>query len=68
MVGSWHHLFGTFNGIVLLTVLALPLAALAGWALTVVHRRHSHSHPRPRRMALAEVGIVWTGCPLWTTC
>jgi hypothetical protein len=64
MVGSWHHLFGTFNGIVLLTVLALPLAALAVWALAVVHRRHSH--PRPRRMALAEVGIVYGTAPwLW---
>ncbi|MFC6018125.1 VanZ family protein [Plantactinospora solaniradicis] len=61
MVEGWHGWFGTFNGVVLLTVAALPLAALAVWALA---RRRSVTGTTPVwRMSLAEVGIVYGTVP-----
>lgn len=32
MAGRWHGCFDTFNGVVLMTLVALPLAALVVWA------------------------------------
>ncbi|MET8833492.1 VanZ family protein [Micromonospora sp. NPDC004540] len=61
MVKGWHGWVGTFNGVVLLTVAALPLAALAVWALA---RRRSVTGTTPAwRMSLAEVGIVYGTVP-----
>ncbi|MFJ6086357.1 VanZ family protein [Streptomyces sp. NPDC092369] len=53
--------FGTFNGIALITVIALPLAALTAWALA--HRRAAAGVPSPWRKSLAEVGIVYGTVP-----
>ncbi|KAB1916129.1 VanZ family protein [Micromonospora sp. AMSO31t] len=63
MVKGWHGWVGTFNGVVLITVAALPLAALAVWALA---RRRSVTGTVPAgawRTSLAEVGIVYGTVP-----
>jgi glycopeptide antibiotics resistance protein len=54
---TWHRLVGTFTGVVLITVVVLPLAVLAVWVLA---RRRSASG---WRMALAEVGTVYGTVP-----
>jgi VanZ like protein len=66
VIKGWHGWVGTFNGVALITVAALPLAALAVWALA---RRHSVTGTTPTwawRKSLAEVGIVyWTVPWVW---
>ncbi|MEU1836448.1 VanZ family protein [Micromonospora chersina] len=61
MVRGWHGWLGTFNGVVLLTVAALPLAALAVWALA--RRRTVQGAAQAWRTSLAEVGIVYGTVP-----
>ncbi|MGI5205454.1 VanZ family protein [Spirillospora sp. CA-108201] len=59
--GRWHGCFDTINGVVLVTVAALPLAALAVWALA---RLRSPAVATPSwRTSLAEVGIVYGTLP-----
>ncbi|MQY08734.1 VanZ family protein [Actinomadura macrotermitis] len=58
---DWHRWVATFNGVALITVLALPPAALAAWALA--RRRKAAGVPAPWRMSLAEVGIVYGTVP-----
>ncbi|MGR6319035.1 VanZ family protein [Micromonospora soli] len=61
MVEGWHGWIGTFRGVALITVAALPLAALAVWALA---RRRSVTDTTPAwRMSLAEVGMVYGTVP-----
>jgi glycopeptide antibiotics resistance protein len=62
MAGGWHFWFGTFTGVVLLTVAALPLAALVVWVLA--GRRRATGTTSAWRLALAEVGIVYGTVPL----
>ncbi|MDN3358978.1 VanZ family protein [Actinomadura sp. DC4] len=60
---GWYVWVGTFNGVALITVAALPLAALAVWALA---RRRSVTGTTPAwawRRSLAEVGIVYGTVP-----
>jgi hypothetical protein len=71
MVGrwhGWHYWLGTFNGVVLITVAVLPLAAFAVWVLA---RRRRVTGTPPEwawRMSLAEVGIVYGTVPwVWMT-
>ncbi|MBU8861425.1 MULTISPECIES: VanZ family protein [unclassified Micromonospora] len=59
MTEGWHGWFGTINGVVLLTVAALPVAALA---VGVLARRPGGAGPAWRR-SLAEVGIVYGTVP-----
>jgi glycopeptide antibiotics resistance protein len=61
MAGGWHLWVGTFTGVVLLTVAALPLAALAVWALA--RRRIAIGTAAAWRLSLAEVGIVYGTVP-----
>jgi glycopeptide antibiotics resistance protein len=61
MVKGWHGWVGTFNGVALITVAVLPLAALAVWALA--RRRSVTGTPQAWRMSLAEVGIVYGTVP-----
>ena len=61
MVKGWHGWLGTFTGVVLITVAALPLAALAVWALA--RRRRANGTASAWRMSLAEVGIVYGTVP-----
>jgi hypothetical protein len=59
---GWHGWAGTFTGVVIITVAALPLAALAVWALA--RRRGMRTPPASAwRMSLAEVGIVYGTLP-----
>ncbi|GGJ50386.1 VanZ family protein [Streptomyces brasiliensis] len=66
MAGRWHGCFDTFNGVVLITLVALPLAALVVWALA--SRRRAAGVTSAWRMSLAEVGMVHGTVPfLWLT-
>ncbi|MET9581230.1 VanZ family protein [Streptomyces massasporeus] len=66
MAGRWHGCFDTFNGVVLLTLAALPLAALVVWALA--RRRRAAGDMSAWRTSLAEVGMVYGTVPfLWMT-
>ncbi|MFG1717171.1 VanZ family protein [Micromonospora chalcea] len=59
MIKGWHGWLGTINGVVLITVAALPFAALVVWLLV---RRRGGGGPAWRR-SLAEVGIVYGTVP-----
>ncbi|MEU4489719.1 VanZ family protein [Streptomyces purpurascens] len=66
VAGRWHGCFDTFNGVVLMTLVALPLAALVAWALA--RRRRAAGVISAWRMSLAEVGMVHGTVPfLWLT-
>lgn len=66
MAGRWHGCFDTFNGVVLMTLVALPLALLVVWALAGVRRAADGTSAW--RMSLAEVGMVHGTVPfLWLT-
>ncbi|MFE1983862.1 VanZ family protein [Streptomyces mirabilis] len=66
MAGRWHGCFDTFNGVVLMTLVALPLAALVVWALA--RRRRAAGVTSAWRMSLAEVGMVHGTVPfIWMT-
>jgi hypothetical protein len=64
--GRWHGCLDTFNGVVLITLVTLPLAALVVWALA--RRRRAAGVPSPWRTSLAEVGMVHGTVPfVWLT-
>ncbi|MEU7111652.1 VanZ family protein [Streptomyces sp. NPDC046182] len=66
MAGRWHGCYDTFNGVVLMTLVALPLAVLVAWALA--RRRRAAGVRSPWRKSLAEVGMVHGTVPfLWLT-
>ncbi|MFF5479947.1 VanZ family protein [Streptomyces sp. NPDC012935] len=66
MAGRWHGCFDTFNGVVLMTLVALPLAMLVAWALTRLRRAAGVTSAW--RKSLAEVGMVHGTVPfLWLT-
>ncbi|MFI6808728.1 VanZ family protein [Streptomyces luteogriseus] len=66
MAGRWHGCFDTFNGVVLLTLAALPPAALVVWALA--RRRRAAGVTSAWRISLAEVGMVYGTVPFaWMT-
>ncbi|MFE1291365.1 VanZ family protein [Streptomyces sp. NPDC058751] len=68
MAGHWHGCYDTFNGVVLMTLVAVPLAVLVTWALA--YRRHAAGAGSAWawRKSLAEVGMVHGTVPfLWLT-
>ncbi|WP_374772837.1 VanZ family protein [Streptomyces sp. NBC_01310] len=66
MAGRWHGCFDTFNGVVLMTLVALPFAVLVAWALAC--RRRARGVTSAWRTSLAEVGMVLGTVPfLWMT-
>ncbi|MEV6235248.1 VanZ family protein [Lentzea sp. NPDC051838] len=66
MLNSWYAWFGTYTGIVALTVLSLPVAVLV--AVLVGWRRKVRGAPSPWRTAVAEVGLVHGTVPwVWMT-
>ncbi|MGW0469249.1 VanZ family protein [Streptomyces sp. NPDC003027] len=66
MAGQWHGCFDTFNGVVFMTLVTLPLALLVAWALA--RRRRAAGVPSAWRMSVAEVGMVHGTVPfLWMT-
>lgn len=66
LTGHWHGCYDTENGVVLMTLLGLPLAVLAAWALA--RRRPAATGTTPWRLSAAEVGLVYGTVPLvWLT-
>ncbi|MGY5045065.1 VanZ family protein [Streptomyces sp. 900105755] len=66
MAGQWHGCFDTFNGVVLMTLVTLPLAALVAWV--PAHRRRAAGDGSAWRTSLAEVGMVHGTVPfVWLT-
>ncbi|MFF5920068.1 VanZ family protein [Streptomyces flavochromogenes] len=66
MAGRWHGCFDTFNGVVLMTLVALPLSLLMAGALAL--RRRAAGVAPAWRLSLAEVGMVHGTVPfLWLT-
>ncbi|MEU1466743.1 VanZ family protein [Streptomyces sp. NPDC005761] len=64
--GRWHGCYDTFNGIVLMTLVALPLSFLVVWVLA--RSRRTADGTSPWRMSLAEVAMVHGTTPfLWMT-
>ncbi|MDA0565080.1 VanZ family protein [Streptomonospora sp. S1-112] len=61
IIQGWHHLFGTFTGVVLVTAAALPVAASA--VVVLVLRRRAAGATAAWRTALAEVGMVYGTVP-----
>jgi hypothetical protein len=65
VVNGWGF---TVSGVVLLTVAALPVAALVAWALARRRRSAGATRARAWRTSLAEVGIVYGTLPwVWMT-
>ncbi|CAL9599792.1 VanZ family protein [Streptomyces sp. Tu 3180] len=66
MAGRWHGCYDTFNGVVLMTLVTVPLAVLVAWALA--RRRRAAGAASAWRRSLAEVGMVHGTVPfLWLT-
>ena len=67
MAGRWHGCLDTFNGVVLMMLVCLPVALLVAWALA--HRRTAAAPGTSAwRMSLAEVSMVYGTVPLvWLT-
>jgi hypothetical protein len=66
MAGRWHGCYDTENGVVLMTLAGLPLAAVVVWALA--RRRPAAGGTSAWRMSLAEVGMVYGTVPfVWMT-
>jgi len=59
MAGPWHGCFDTENGVLLMTLVGLPLAGLVVWALA----RRRRGTTSAWRMSLAEVGMVYGTVP-----
>ncbi|MEU6298184.1 VanZ family protein [Streptomyces erythrochromogenes] len=56
LAGRWHGCYDTFNGVVFMTLITLPLAVLVAWVLA--RRRRAAGLPSAWRLSLAEVGMV----------
>ncbi|MGW8761078.1 VanZ family protein [Streptomyces sp. NPDC055815] len=66
MAGQWHGCFDTFNGVVLMTLVTLPVAVLVAWGLA--SWRRAAGVTGAWRMSLAEVGMVHGTVPwVWLT-
>jgi glycopeptide antibiotics resistance protein len=66
LAGRWHGCFDTFNGVVLMTLVALPVAALVAWVLA--RRRSAAGVTSAWRLSVAEVGMVLGTVPfVWMT-
>jgi glycopeptide antibiotics resistance protein len=63
---DWQTWVSTFNGVALITLAALPVAALVAWALA--RRRRALGRAAAWRSSLTEVGIVYGTVPwVWVT-
>ncbi|MFI5834229.1 VanZ family protein [Micromonospora sp. NPDC051300] len=64
--GRWHGCLDTENGVLLMTLVGLPLAALAAWALA--RCRRAPDAATAWRRSVAEVGLVYGTVPfVWMT-
>lgn len=65
-LGRGRDWAGTFTGVVVITVVALPVAALVVWALAHRRKAAGATPAAAWRTSLAEVGIVFgTVPPVW---
>ncbi|MGW1535422.1 VanZ family protein [Streptomyces aureus] len=68
MAGRWHGCYDTFNGVMLMTLVAVPLSVLAAWALASWRRARGAGSTSAWRSSLAEVGMVHGTVPfVWLT-
>ncbi|MFG2819059.1 VanZ family protein [Kitasatospora sp. NPDC048365] len=68
LAGRWHGCFDTFNGVVLMTLVAVPFALLVAGALAYRRRAAGVGGGVAWRLSLAEVGMVYGTVPfLWLT-
>ncbi|MFG1813473.1 VanZ family protein [Kribbella sp. NPDC049174] len=68
IISGWHGWVGTFTGVALMTVVVLPLAALAVWVLARRRRLTGTTAAWAWRTSLAEVGIIYGTVPwVWMT-
>jgi VanZ like protein len=66
LAGRWHGCFDTYNGVLLMMLVGLPLAGLVVWVLA--RRRRAAGVTSAWRMSLAEVGMVYGTVPfVWMT-
>ncbi|MET7368013.1 VanZ family protein [Streptomyces sp. NPDC005566] len=66
VAGRWHGCWDTFNGVVLMTLVTLPLALLVVWVLARLRRAAGATSAW--RRSVAEVGMVHGTVPfLWLT-
>ena len=66
MAGRWHGCYDTENGVLLMMLVGLPLAAVVVWALASLRRAAGVTSAW--RMSLAEVGMVYGTVPfVWMT-
>jgi hypothetical protein len=66
LAGHWHGCYDTDNGVVLMTLVGLPLAALVAWI--VARGRRAPAGTTAWRLSVAEVGLVYGTVPLvWLT-
>ena len=66
LAGRWHGCLDTFNGVVLMTLVGLPLAALVAWA--PARRRQAAGVTSAWPMSVAEVGMIYGTVPfVWLT-
>ena len=66
VAGRWHGCFDTENGVLLMMLIGLPLAAVVVWALARLRRAVGATSAW--RMSLAEVGMAFGTVPLvWMT-
>jgi VanZ like family len=66
LAGRWHGCFDTYNGVLLMMLVGLPLAGLVVWVRA--RRRRAAGVTSAWRMSLAEVGMVYGTVPLlWMT-
>ncbi|MEU9700093.1 VanZ family protein [Streptomyces sp. NPDC047981] len=56
--GRWHGCYDTFNGLVLMTLVAVPLSLAVVWALARLRRARGVDRRSAWRWSLAEVGMV----------
>lgn len=66
LAGQWHLCFDTVNGVLLMTLVGLPLAGLVVWVLA--RGRRPVGATSAWRLSLAEVGMVYGTVPfVWMT-
>jgi hypothetical protein len=66
LAGRWHGCYDTENGLILMMLVGLPLAALLAWALA--YRRRALGVSLAWRISVAEVGLVYGTVPfIWMT-
>jgi hypothetical protein len=67
-MNGWYAWVGTYSGVALITLAALPLVALTAGALARRRRATGSTPERAWRTSLAEVGIIYGTLPfVWIT-